>query len=464
MGHRNKHEASDCDFLTPRAAEHSFSWDSRPILGALGLQRLATYDETINDVRKSADERYLEERKLALDQYRDMTENVEAQFSDFRDGLEVIAQDVMERVISEKVMEIENKQETFLQQTNVAIETIAQDLEPFQWLKQYKDRPASLSLSGIQTINMAYERASELLSEGNPDAALAVANFAVQNSIPGDASHYFNFSTLLSQHDQAPAAADVVDIGLRHYPENVDLIAQGIHTNKSAGRHDRAEELLVLLEDIPKEHWPWRAFVFSGEFLIETGRINRGLFTYNEFREYIPGDERGYSLPGDYLSAKGRYEDALQILEQGSKRIRWSAQTNLTLSQIYIRAGKYEDAVVAASRALEANAESQPNVSQAGVLWIRATALDSLIHKELEPVFDTAGKSVDMDLILNYVRSCVSDYRLSMIMSDGTRRYVVRGNERIRILRGLVERMGVSTESIEEIFHEGGNVEALLPY
>lgn len=424
------------------------------LLGILGLQRLATYDEAINDVRKSAEARYLEERKLVLDQYKEMSDSINGQFESFSKGLTLIAQDTMKKVIAEEKQILEDKQEQFMQETKQVIHSIEQRLEPFQWLQEYKYRTSSLSSSGIQTMSIAYALAREMFSEGASDAALEIASFAVTNNLPGDTSDYFNFSTLMSQYDQTPVAANIVDVGLKHYPKDVDLIAQGINTNKSAGRHARAQELLSELADISKESWPWRAFVFSGDFLIETGRIAEGLHTYAEFRKYIPADERGYSLPGEYLRGKGRYEEALSILEQGSERIPRSAQTNLTLAQIYIQVGRYGDAVVAASRALEANSESQPSVSQAGVLWTRATAMDSLIHQELQPDFDTDKRSVDIDKVLRYVRSCISDYRLSMNMTDTMPFFVMRGSERIKILRELVARTGVAPDEIGRIFDE----------
>ena len=335
------------------------------LLGILGLQRLATYDEAINDVRKSAEERYLEERKFALGQYKEMSDRINVQFDSFSKGLTLIAQDTMKNVVAEEKQMLADKQEQFLQETRQIISNIEQRLEPFRWLEKYKDSPSSLSSSRIQTISIAFALAREMFSEGASDAALGIANFAVANNLPGDAVGYFNFSTLMSQHDQTPVAAQIVDVGLKHFPNDVDLIAQGINTNKSAGRHARAQELLSALQNIPKENWPWRAFVFSGDFLMETGRIGEGLHTYAEFRNYIPRDERGYSLPGEYLRGQGRYEEALSILEQGSERIPRSAQTNLTLAQVYIQVGKYRNAVIAASRALEANSEPDYHSSQA---------------------------------------------------------------------------------------------------
>ena len=267
------------------------------LLGILGLQRLATYDETINNVRESAEERYLEERKFALEQYKNMSDSINVQFDNFSKGLVPIAQDAMEKVISDEKQDLNNTQQKFLTNSKELIRTIEHNLEPFHWLEKYKDRASSLSLPGIQSISIAYDRTVEMFSEGKPDTALQISEYAVRENLPGDTGDYFNFSTLMSRHDQTPVAADIVDLGLKHYPTDVDLIAQGIDTNKSAGRHARADDLLLSLIDISKERWPWRAFVFSGKFLMETDRIDEGLNTYAEFRKHIPGDERGYSLP-----------------------------------------------------------------------------------------------------------------------------------------------------------------------
>lgn len=422
------------------------------VLGILGLQRLATYDEVIDKVRETVENRSIAERDFALKQYATMTANLESQFKGFSQGLESVAREMMERVIAEKQSALDARQEDFERRTSGVIDRIEQDLAPFSWLEEYRHRAATFT--GITTISVARQRVEEMFAEGMDDNGLAIVEYAAKKGLPGSSSEYFNFSTFLSQSRQHPLSADIIDLGLKHYPTSVDLIAQGIEANKSAGRRERADELLASLVGIPKDKWPWRAFVFAGSFLTETGRETEGLETYRAFRQHIPGDERGYSLPGDYFLQLGRYDEALEILKQGAARIPRSAQTNLALAQAYIATGDYAKAINAASRSIEANSESQPTVSQAGVLWARASALDSLIHRQFGDRLGLHVNGLETEQLLSLVMRCVGDYRLAMSFRDAGEFAVRRGRERIQILRSLVTQLGVDPVIVEERFDE----------
>ena len=272
-------------------------------------------------------------------------------------------------------------------------------------------------LVGIETIEAAHKAVSSYFSRGKKDIAIEVSQHVADKKTPGDPDNFHNLAAQLAKEDQNLLAIQVVNNGLELFPENIDLLADGVKYNTTVGQLALAEELYTRLSVIDHSSWNWRAFVFVGDYLETLGKIDEAMDLYKQFRRALPNDERGYSQPGSYYQTTWKAPTRrFLFFERGVQKTRRCSQCANMLAQTYIATGEYRKAIEAADRALEANAEEQPSTNEAFILWHRALAEDSLIHQKTSKQDQECD--VGSDEFLTLCRNCVVDYRNAMDAPD----------------------------------------------
>ena len=139
---------------------------------------------------------------------------------------------------------------------------------------------------------------------------------------------------------------------------------------------------------------------------------------------------------------------AIDILELGIKNVRRCSQTADTLSRAYTEIGEYDKAIAASDRAVEATAYLQPSSNESFILWHRAVAEDSLIHKTIaEGGDETRSNSGFLDLC----RQCVIDYVGAMVAPDAWAEMKMRGEARVGILKTSLLRVRVEAADLDNV-------------
>lgn len=417
------------------------------VVGFLGLKRLEQFDAEISSIRRDLTSQLNQDRAIvARDAERFHTELTD-RVNGFKETVAQLADQAVRGVVDERVSVLEKQWADFTASTDATVDHIRESLKPYAWLEE---RKAEVDyLVGIHTVGVAHDRVTAFFAEGKTDIAIRIAEYTAASDLPGAANDYHNLVTELARQDQFPLAVRILDHGLARFPTNVDLLAGAVEYNVSNGDTRRAAEFYDRIRQVGFEHWNWRAFVFCAEYLRAASRIDEAMELYGKFREQIPDDERGYSLPGDYFIKLGRYREAIELLEGALASCRWASQSAVTLSQAYVETGEYEKAIATANRAIESNADVQPSVNQTAVVWQRAVALDALLHRELQK--PDANMT---DALLGMVTECLIDYWTSVQMNDVRREYRLRGTERVKILRALLQKKGVGGEHFDRVIGE----------
>ncbi len=283
--------------------------------------------------------------------------------------------------------------------------------------------------------------------------ALHVVRKVLKDRTRGMADDFHNLASALAQRDYESLAADVVALGASFFPHNVDLLAGSVQYYTSSGDLKKAGESYAKLCHIDRSLWNWRAFVFSGDYLETADRIDHMLMIYKSFREQIPDDERGYSQEGIYYFRLGRLGQAAGIFEQGLEKCRRCAQSANMLAQVYTKQGRFEDAIAAASRAIESNAEEQPSTNQSSTFWHRALAQDARLHKIVEERA-RGNKPVITGEILTLAKNAILDYNTALSLPDALPSFRGRGPERKLAITVLLRRNGASDEEIKQVMHQ----------
>jgi tetratricopeptide (TPR) repeat protein len=416
------------------------------VLGLLGFKRLEQFDSAIESMRSSLATSLVEERKLSSDDRRRSREELENRVGEVRQDVQSLVDRYASAFLAARQEHLEETLSKASKQADEIIKTINRELEPYRWLSEKRDQ--LVNFTGIFTAGIAHERVESLYREDKADTALEIARYVLDKSVAGSCDDFHNLSSEFARHEQETVAADVTNLGLRFYPTSVDLLADGIKYNCETGALSRAQELYERLKTVDLREWNWRAFVFVGDFLELTRNSKEAMTVYERFRQQLPDDERGYSQPGAYYQRLGKYDEAIAILEKGMKACRRCAQVALLLAEIYSDRGEFEKAMRATDRALESNANEQPSVNQSAILWRRAIAGDSLVHKKLS---QGHNEPID-DYVWHLARCAVIDYRAATAMGDALSVFRFRGPERIHILRSLFLRHNATLDRLDEVF------------
>jgi tetratricopeptide (TPR) repeat protein len=442
---------STLDALSSNAVNYVLLLAGAFVMGFLGLQRLQHYDEQIDGLSKTVNSQLDAERQLAANERSSVYSQMKDQIAQIEKNISALAETQVAQVVSAKKAEIQAQVIKFHNDTDATMARIEKNLAPFKWLESRKNEADTLI--GIETVDVAEQRVSDFFNRGQIDLAMQVAKNAVDQKLRGSPDAFFNFSTELMQRSQFPLAVEVLRTAADSYPQNTDLLANGVQAALGAGMPEAANEFYQKLTKVPESRWTWRGFVFVGGYFEAMGRGDEALGIYERFRENIPDDERAYSLSGQYWQRLGQYRKAIEILQEGVDKLPRVAQSALLLAESYVAIGDYEKATVAATRAISSNAADQPTIDPAAPFWIRGVACDGLLHDSLLRI-DNSGiaKSElnDQSGIGNLAKRCVRDYEAAASMATGQLQaiYVKSGTERVAAIRVLLERSGASEEEI----------------
>nr|VFK31006.1 MAG: Tetratricopeptide repeat-containing protein [Candidatus Kentron sp. MB] len=390
----------------------------------LGLERLGQYDTAI-----------LDERKLSAAERRDFRSEINARLEEIRGAIKTMSDEYVAEAVEQRKKEVLEGFDEFQDKTSKRIKEIENKLEPYRWLESRKDEADSLV--GIDSIGTAEDKVTELFQDDKPDMAIRVAEHALDTKISGSPYDFHNLGAELGRQQLYSLASRVVLRGLEHFSQNVDLLSSGIKYLSSNGDIDAADKLTEKLQDVPKGHWNWRAFVFLGDYLELVGRFDAAFALYDEVKKQLPHEERAYAQHGGVFKKWGNYDKAIEIFEEGLRKTRKAPTTALLLAESYIEVGEYAKAIAAAGRAIEGTADAQPSANIAASFWTRAIAKDALIH---------ANEITEQAELAEYIGSAIADYQAAMSMPDRLDVYMLRGPQRIQVLQIYARSHGISIQ------------------
>nr|VFJ42716.1 MAG: Anaphase-promoting complex, cyclosome, subunit 3 [Candidatus Kentron sp. FW] len=166
------------------------------------------------------------------------------------------------------------------------------------------------------------------------------------------------------------------------------------------------------------------------------GRFDEAFVLYDEIKKKSH-DERAYAQHGGIFKKWGKYDQAIEIFEEGLRKIQKAPQTALLLAQSYIQLGEYSKAIAATERAIEGTAHEQPTANIAAIFWTRAKARDALIH---------TNQITEQAQLAESIGLAIGDYQTAMSMPDRIEQHIFRGPQRIQILQLYARNHGIDVQ------------------
>jgi len=206
--------------------------------------------------------------------------------------------------------------------------------------------------------------------------------FLEQTRFIGDADDFHNLSVEFANNEDEDYACRILEVGLRCFPENVDLLADYLaYCNETSDvdheerkkRIEQAEEYRQKLNAIPRSSWGWRGFLFSITYLFEQieGKAQEKLSTdsdgtlsvqdeikslISDYKKYIPMDERAFTL--EYRLAKlsessrEKLKKILLVVANGETPVRRVPRIAFELAKLYFDEKDYPRTIEMLERCL----------------------------------------------------------------------------------------------------------------
>lgn len=248
------------------------------------------------------------------------------------------------------------------------------------WIEKDEKKPHTEKLQGLQQAAQMVE-----LADGEKEIK-EIYEQIEKEEISGSADDYHNAAVGFSRRQQNERAVRVCKVGLKKWPDNIDLNADALTYAMDAGLTDELEELAAALQrNCPdRSRWNWRGFRFLFLYYIKVkpdGYEEKTKTLIEEYKKYIPADERAYMCEYERYQGLGKPDEAVQALEEAVTNLK-APQCALTLADIYFERADYDDAIRTATLGIAYAAEPQPGIRTSYLLMLRAMAKDAALLRK----------------------------------------------------------------------------------
>lgn len=240
-------------------------------------------------------------------------------------------------------------------------------------------------LNNISKAYMLFEQAV-IDEDSNPLAAEDMLNKimpALMNAsgpIIGEADDFHNFSVaVLKRFDDYRVAMDIVEMGLKAYPANTDLLADAIKYSTNCAQREAAGKYYQELSSISKAKWTWRSFSFSIDFLLgqylegKNYSLKNGpteaLDLVKEYKYYFPNREDPWKCEEDIYSKTNNIAKSIEVLREAISKHNLCPKCWLRYADLMVDRGDYTEAAIYIKK-LATNPISAESVNMAYVFYL----------------------------------------------------------------------------------------------
>lgn len=209
-----------------------------------------------------------------------------------------------------------------------------------------------------------------------------VDRIKLQDRQDGNADDFHNLAVEYARGEFFSQTCDLLEIGLKRYPYNTDLLADYIIYGASCGRTDNCKLYFDRLMEIPKSRWTWRAFDFSIRYLNtildQIGGTKEQLqVTKKEmlnlakaYRAQFPSSEDSYQMEAQVYHWFGQSKDEYKVLTKAMENLNVCPKCCLRVGDILLEQGNYEDAMSAMKRGLGEASQTQSSVNEGYMYYV----------------------------------------------------------------------------------------------
>lgn len=408
----------------------------------LGMNRLKDMDAQVSQMRDSINTELDKEIRRVASLRSDLAEHIDAAVSIKTRGFAQEMEEKLESTSKAGEDKVSRRKEAALLEIDKSKAESGQimaqmraDLDAFderyKWLLSNDQVTKNTFLKEVATVFDVHQAVEAMWSsKDKPDNIAEITKRyvikATEENLRGDENDYHNLAAECARHYFYDFSCKICAAGLKYFPKNIDLLADWIQYGTKIGNIDAVEDVpLKNLLSMDKTQWNWRAFDFTVDFYLAAGKFEEAEKIANDFVAYCPYEERAYYCQAEVYQRRYAKEDGTQktiaVLQRAiDKKINCPMCAN-KLAEILSDCGRLEEALAAATRAVQELSQEQPSVNYGYVIYRRALIQDRMaytayaVSPENDRAHDLAAKAaVDYQV-------AISSGRLSLITARQAR-------------------------------------------
>jgi len=230
-------------------------------------------------------------------------------------------------------------------------------------------------------------------SEAREKLHLIIEDLQSQDRAIGNADDFHNYVTELVRRDEYDLACDVLEVGMKAFPYNVDLIADFIKYGVNCQRIEEVKNLQKVLLKIPKKRWTWRGFSFYVDYLqylLEQPCSEKAmekteqemLDIIAEYKKYFPYSEEPYITEAEMHKKASEPDLEEEVLMLALNTVKVAPKCSLRYADILFDRGRYKEARPIISRAKKDSTTTQASVSDGYIYYLSALCTIALVSEE----------------------------------------------------------------------------------
>jgi tetratricopeptide (TPR) repeat protein len=207
-------------------------------------------------------------------------------------------------------------------------------------------------------VEQAHRLAVSFNAKGDRLAAREALSQIVARNLPGEPDDFHNAHTEAMRMEEVQLALDIVEAGLKFFPDHYELVPDKVRVLQSVGRAEEARATIEQwIKDKPHEFTrSWRGAVFYAnlfdalEMTEEAAeRVERAL---RLAVERLPREVKPATALARFYQRLGKEEEAIKVFEDALKKNPFSQQLNYNLGEMYLRGGDVSRALAYLQQAL----------------------------------------------------------------------------------------------------------------
>lgn len=261
----------------------------------------------------------------------------------------------------------------------------------------------SEQITGIISIGEAYRLTQ---ATGSMQVKQIWAYVQSNPDIYGEPDEYHNYAVAVARADDNYSAFQIVEMGLKQYPYNTDLLADAILYGSKCSQYELCETHMKTLLGRPMSTWTWRAFSFLIDYLKArrdwidseeemSNGLDMVLGIAQKFQQYYPNEEKSYMaeyeirlLLSKIAKDKNNFEQsneheqaANNLLKCAIEGGKYSAvQCSLRYADLLFEQQKYSEVINVCKRALEFG-EDVSSVRLGYFMYLSAQSKEILLYQ-----------------------------------------------------------------------------------
>lgn len=260
-----------------------------------------------------------------------------------------------------------------------------------------------------------------------------------EEQLVGDADDFHNFSVSISRVlNDNQKTLEIVEAGLKIYPQNTDLLADAIKYGYSCGEREKCKEWYQTLKNIDKSRWTWRAFSFLIDYLLaEWTSSDQADYTIEdilalakEYQENIPDEEDAWLCEFEIYDGTNQREKGIQVLEKAIENFRFCPRCWLRYADIMMDRGDYEKAEPIIRKMCK-NPKTIERVNTAYMYFLDAQCKmhklynseayenDEVEKKDVLPVYKAFKRALSARGLRENVKSQIEEYLVDLSNQTG---------------------------------------------